>query len=336
MSALPPSAPIYSLDEDVLLHIFEFNADMFADSRALDTTRFTSQVCRQWRHLTLETSSLWAKLVDMNSIGNCRTDKWQNELFHRCGAALLWIKARSPGQIYLREHAEVLFRGLITKEWHRIQKIVVGHLYNVNVTRAVLPFPAPQLQHFEVLYYNKGETKPLFANCVPKLRSLYLDFRAIDHRAPWLFHLHSLILDKTYSLSASLGILAATHSLQELKITDIHDDDTTASLPTVFLSHLQHLEYTGHCMLAVAIFDHVEMPVDCFLSINIHGFNDRTSLKHQKPHLLSIINTFVQQAKCALQSLIFDKALLYYNQTHTHVTLCPTIRSTERYSVPVL
>ncbi len=85
MPSHPRSAAIYALNEDVLSHIFSLNGDMFTDHKALDTTRFASQVCRQWRDLLLETPSLWAKLIDICSIYTRRTNEWRNELVQRSG-----------------------------------------------------------------------------------------------------------------------------------------------------------------------------------------------------------------------------------------------------------
>ena len=46
--------PVYSLDSDVLAAVFTFNADIFADDEdALKITRLSSQVCRYWRRIIL-------------------------------------------------------------------------------------------------------------------------------------------------------------------------------------------------------------------------------------------------------------------------------------------
>ena len=50
--------------------IFEMNANMFVDDRALGTTRSTSQVCRSWRNIMLVTPSIWAKLIDLDYCRN--------------------------------------------------------------------------------------------------------------------------------------------------------------------------------------------------------------------------------------------------------------------------
>ncbi len=94
MSSNLPTGAIYSLDHDVLSRIFEFNGDMFEDYDALQITRRTSQVCRQWRNLMLNTPCLWAKLIDVDHICRRRNNEWRNELVQRSGEALLWIRVQ--------------------------------------------------------------------------------------------------------------------------------------------------------------------------------------------------------------------------------------------------
>ncbi len=62
------SPPVYSMHYDLLLDIFEMNVNMFSDTRALNTARFTSQVCRSWRNIMLTKPSIWAKLIDFDSL----------------------------------------------------------------------------------------------------------------------------------------------------------------------------------------------------------------------------------------------------------------------------
>ncbi len=60
MSAGPVSSPIQRLNFDILWHIFDINADIFDDDRALETTFATSYVCHDWRSFLLNSTSIWA------------------------------------------------------------------------------------------------------------------------------------------------------------------------------------------------------------------------------------------------------------------------------------
>ncbi len=77
MSADPVNSPIQRLDFDVLWHIFDLNADIFDDDRALITTLATSYVCHNWRSLVLNSTSIWAHRYGPSSldVGHCRREQ---------------------------------------------------------------------------------------------------------------------------------------------------------------------------------------------------------------------------------------------------------------------
>ncbi len=64
MSSPSPNSSIQRLDFDLLGCIFTMNTDMFDDPGALETTLATSRVCRDWRSFMLDTSSIWARVID--------------------------------------------------------------------------------------------------------------------------------------------------------------------------------------------------------------------------------------------------------------------------------
>ncbi len=320
MSANPSSAPICGINNDVLLCIFSFNGDMFSDEKALDTTRISSQVCRQWRDVMLESSSLWAKLIDIDFIYELRTDDWRSELIRRSGTAPLWILARINEP--LRRYG-MRFVELVTGNWHRIQKLVIFRYSDVVLPRSVMYLPAPELEHCEVpcraihrVCEKDKQTEPLFANHVPKLRTLHISSCSLDRKASWLCHLHSLVLDSSYNITAILGILAVTRSLQELKIdNNFYNSNMVASSHTIYLPHLHSVEYSGQPGLAIAIFSSVEMPMDCSLNIRLHCLHDLDHL---------IVDIFIQHAKRTLQLNTFNHAYLDYNQKYAITWKCET------------
>ena len=131
MSAYLFPPPIFILNKDILLDIVSMNADMFVDKGALNTTRRTSQVCHAWRNVMLTTSSLWARLIDVDCIPYIRSDEWLHELIRRSGNAPLWIRASTfRPSTYISE----LFY-VIKDNWHRIQKLVLhGGFPSINVS----------------------------------------------------------------------------------------------------------------------------------------------------------------------------------------------------------
>ena len=104
---------------------------MFSDmgAQALHVTRATSQVCRHWRNLMLNTPSLWAKSIDLNLIfsGSFKI-KWLEELLRRSRTAPLWIKGNRIPLDRPAELSEEILRSVFkitTENWHRIEKLIV-------------------------------------------------------------------------------------------------------------------------------------------------------------------------------------------------------------------
>ncbi len=215
--AATSSMSIHSLDHDVLIYIFTLNADMFADKRALHTTRITSQVCCKWRVLLLGASFLWARLIDLDILTNPCAHVWRNELICRSGATPLWIKLecnwiprykiRDPTSITVEAESIMHFICRIIRDnWYRIQKLVLkGKCWNVFIPPSTLCSPAPYLQSLVIPLDNvivqsretreDGSAAAIFANHAPFLRTLSLKGYIFNYRAPWLRHLHTLHLN---------------------------------------------------------------------------------------------------------------------------------------------
>lgn len=334
------------LNNDVLSSIFACNGNMFIDREALHTTRITSQVCGQWRDLMLTTPCLWAKLIDIDHISNLRSQKWRNELIRRSGDALLWIRVESTGrQVGHRNNGIVpFFFKLVSENSHRIQKLVIlGPSWSLfQPTRSMLCFPAPQLEHYEATiawareeleHYeatkawprrddrdNKAPIAPLFGNYAPMLRRFYLRDYLVDHRAPWVFHLHSIGLGSAYGVRDALAILSTAHNLQELKIEDIASREMETSIPIASLPQLKYLEYNGRSNQGAILLAHIDIPAGCSLTIRIDHFHDRTTITQEKPVILSFINIFARHVERFLQSHGFNHIDLDYAR-EKHISL---------------
>ncbi len=206
------TAPIYSVSEDLLCHIFMLNADMFVDEGALATTRATSQVCRSWRNLMLRTPLLWSRLIDLDCISRPHQHEWRAELLRRSGAAPLWIRSEKIIQIPLRQpdynrsnYRLQCLLGLINSDWNRIQKLVAPRIGGYGVDPACwapLLTPAPCLQTFEVTFFHtmhpsdsqKFECEPLFGGYAPALRTFNPRTFQLNLHTPWVANLRCLVL----------------------------------------------------------------------------------------------------------------------------------------------
>lgn len=335
MSVIPPSqpfAPIQSIDDDVLMYIFTLNADIFSDGPlALHTTRHTSQVCHRWRSLVVDSPSMWAKL-DLDAFHSASTHKWLEEIIRRSGAAPLWI----TGHLFTLfptdkiKNLRKVFFNLISGNWHRIQILIVPHIPgSFNVTHSMLRFPAPQLVHFDVsLTPNPmragvldNPLAPIFANHAPLLRRFCLKGYIIDPCTPWLGHLVSIRLDKSYnlndsySISNALAVLSVTHNLQELWIGGLVNGESSEPLPVVTLPHLKSLYCRGAPEPYTGLLGHVKIPPGCSLAISIDDpplASSGATFAERKQQLLSVVNIFNSHAERSLQSHIFNTIHLNY------------------------
>ena len=164
MSVTTKFPPIFRLDTDVFIKILEFNANMFAEDPdedeenedALTTTRFTSQVCRIWRHVTLNAPSLWARMIDFDHLQGPQSIQWAKELIRRSKDSPLWIRngktssSRSP----LSREQRVFFCGILDQNWDRVQRLVLKGpiLDDIDISGGPLYRPAPKLQMLDIQF----------------------------------------------------------------------------------------------------------------------------------------------------------------------------------------
>lgn len=314
MSLNPYAHTIHTLNTDILSYIFALNAHMFSDIEALTTTRVTAQVCQNWRNIMLATPSLWARLIDMDTLSERWNIQWGNELIQRSGAALLWIRAE-----WVRlstDIAEFLLR-IIGENWHRIQILSVQDqsiVFDSKLTRLAFGVPAPHLETFDVTFDHTAVSKdnegtpilPLFAGNAPMLRRFHVYAYSIDQWEPWLSQLHSLELDSTYNGRDVLAVLAATPSLQELLLYTQDNDCTPPSLPIISLPHLKSLECNGLPHPCITLLDHIDLPLGCSLTISIAKLSEDLNLEETEEQIFSVVDAFNRYARRFPQSNIFQ------------------------------
>ncbi|KJA18131.1 hypothetical protein HYPSUDRAFT_45582 [Hypholoma sublateritium FD-334 SS-4] len=279
MSTTPGRAPVLRLNHDLLYYILKMNADMFSDNNALKITRMASYVCRDWRNFMLSTSSLWAKLIDLESLDGA-ADAWRNELMRRSGTALLWIMGRGLSTWGDTSGIISFFFTVISENWHRIQKLVAGieawYGHSQPWKWTPLYLPAPNLQTFNLSFCNSLNGRfeedyaigPLFANNAPSLR----EFRSSDYRfelnAAWLHQLHLIEIDVTLTLDELLTTLTVASNLKHLLLDRAYFEDVSPTLPTVSMPNLCSLTLFGYLEREAILFDYLELPPGCTLKLH--------------------------------------------------------------------
>ncbi|KJA19395.1 hypothetical protein HYPSUDRAFT_204612 [Hypholoma sublateritium FD-334 SS-4] len=280
MSALPANSPIQRLDFDILWCIVKINADsMFEDNRALETTLASSRVCHDWRNFMLNTTSIWAHLVDLDHL-LWRTVKGRNELMRRSGTAMLWVKIHDTYNFNFHSCCAPHILDVVRENWERIQKLeVVPHWKHAEEWWPLLSIPAPYLESFAINFKQEYVMfnvvlESLFGGCAPMLRELRFSsgYKSIFTPRPWMRQLHSLDLTVELRVAETLAVLMFAKNLVNLRLDRTVAGRSEPTLPLISLPKLVHLELNPLSTLelgAVAsLLQHLLIPPACSLSIS--------------------------------------------------------------------
>ncbi|PPR03980.1 hypothetical protein CVT26_001054 [Gymnopilus dilepis] len=276
---MPPkcSAPIFTLDDDVLQSIFTLNADMFSPSSGEDafkTTLTSTHICRAWRAAILSNALLWARLVDLDVLARLKRSGVR-EVLKRCKGLPVRVRASELSDATSLKKAT----GILGPLWERVEKLVVervavgtpvvhtGGKFELNGDLLsfwdILSRPAPLLRHFDVdlrwasgANVDVGTNRPLCNNDAPMIRH----FNATHYtdpisKCPALFqHLSSITLP--FPRKKVDEIVDALKNLPYLKSLSIEDDPGQRHLkwapPSVFDAACRQGETMNHLRLQLA------------------------------------------------------------------------------------
>ena len=279
--------PIHRLNHDILLHIFEQNAHMFADDNALMHTRTALQVCQSWRTLLLAMPFLWGKLLDFDALAHS-PEYWWEELVRRTGDSVLWIKRRNPpvGKLANQTLALHLLK-TVQDNFHRRLQILAVNLDSTEYVRShalwnkISSLPAPQLQCFDLsvtsaqdgrrsLAHGYFSPPASFADNAPCLRKLWAATFEFNLQAPWVAGLRDLKIGQSTLLPEILDVLATIECLEYLELHDVWSTEDDKSLQNVHLRKLKELRFgSRHPSVCNVLFDHLTVPPDCGLQYTL-------------------------------------------------------------------
>ncbi|PPQ66534.1 hypothetical protein CVT26_009509 [Gymnopilus dilepis] len=299
--------PNPALTRDILWYIFTMNADMFMDSKALTTTRHSSQVCREWRSVLLESPSLWGRLLDFDSASSRWSSTWMREILERSGEhSLLWIKANRVLD------GEKVFIDILARHWSRIQRIVVNVAYHVRFSSIWKPIftPAPLLEAFKITFkptdslddddhpWQSASQVTLFAEDAPALREFSALGYAFNLDAPWLSGLRSVCFGPPFRMEQVMPVIRSMPRLETLRLEGLYPKKSQRNLPSsISLAKLETLileqVYFEDCS---NILERLEVPSTCAIIVR------PCSLISSHP-LKTLIRPFVQVARRSLLDL---------------------------------
>ncbi len=276
MSASPVSSPIQRLNFDVLWHIFDINADICDDDRALETTLATSYVCHDWRSLLLNSTSIWPGAHVMY-LDHYMVEGFQ-EIIRRSGTALLWIKADS---LYCYWSDMKHIPKFIDEHWDRIQKLEMT-IHDSFVDRwTSLRRPAPHLESLRITF-NCDSSKisdlvqSLFSGSAALLRDLRWKGYGLSMsglkimQLPWLHQVRCMELSAGMTVSTTLRVLESTMNLANLRLDYVVENYCATTLPIVSLPKLVHLDLNLFKTLTpgAVLLEHMVIPASCAMALS--------------------------------------------------------------------
>ncbi|KDR79608.1 hypothetical protein GALMADRAFT_243699 [Galerina marginata CBS 339.88] len=252
----PPVAteacPASLLNGDILWLIFDINADMFSYRKALETTRISSHVCREWRSVILDAPTLWGKLIDLDNLSQKRNE-WRDEVLRRSGDSPLSMlrSALVLNPLPWREHFLATFAlSILNQHWSRIERLEICSDTD-SIDTAVLEAiqkPAPRLRKFHIQFKNAPRTVhsgEFFANQAPLLESIKIPFK-FQLPAPWLSNIRTLSIGgEHFYLSEVLDILKTTPLVEAFGVSIRHILNTTINTSSLLLPHLTAINFAG-------------------------------------------------------------------------------------------
>ncbi|KDR68310.1 hypothetical protein GALMADRAFT_272715 [Galerina marginata CBS 339.88] len=288
---LGSNSPVSYLDDDVLLYIFKINAHLPGEYRTagphpLIVTRMTSQVCRRWRALVVDSPSIWASLIDIDLL-NTTTEDWSDEVMRRTGSSLLSVK----GNILLPlKTSRSLLSDLLANHWSRIQEFtmwIAPDALDSSLLDIFWDKPAPNLEKFSLGYNysfvmrleHSKQRRTLFLGHAPLLRFFHCKILDFDiHRASWISQLRILTLSSPLNFVDVLDVLSRTPHLESLVI-----DSDVASAPTppscrhneIVLPHLHYIQIESLLRNSLILLERIVLSLACDLYLVTKDYDPR-------------------------------------------------------------
>ncbi|KDR86175.1 hypothetical protein GALMADRAFT_132757 [Galerina marginata CBS 339.88] len=230
--------PILKLHNDILWWIFWLNADMEDEAEeedtiaAIDTLRYSSQVCSVWRHVILSFSSLWGQVINLSHLEH---DDWREEVLRRTGRSLLSVLWVYPGAGRLSEN---LAAEILRSYWNRIRWLELdftsirwGNNFNIAQFWEIFQRPSEVLEAFRVFFHRKDRNPSLiispsdfvvFNNLAPALRVFFAPNIKFKLDAPWLGNIRFL------ALNGQVSAYDVIQAIPHMPLLECLTDETSA------------------------------------------------------------------------------------------------------------
>lgn len=271
--------PINRVPPEVLLQIFSWATLIDKPmSRYLGWIQTITHVCQLWRHIALESATLWTTI--RTNMGT----NWAEEMLRRSRSATVEIHHGSSSEL---PEDNFLVRYLQSRD--TMQNVRVIDLRGQSQLLEHLSAPAPSLETLKIIYYEPYSVRSddpfalpsnIFASHAPKLQEIYLSHCSIPWDSPIFHHnlilltIHSQISETTPYVSQFEGLLKRTPLLEELTITHAIPSASSSRLrsvdPVVELLRLKVLSLCGDIPDMLQVLERVAIPPTTTLKLIYH------------------------------------------------------------------
>ncbi|KAI0280964.1 hypothetical protein BC826DRAFT_975018 [Russula brevipes] len=287
-------APASVLPPEVLARIFHLVAFAESSPPEMGSLRWISvtHVCRHWRQVALDDSSLWARIS-----GRSVNTTWISETLARARNALLEI------DLFKAQNAETL--SMFTAHFahtheFRLRRVLAPHK-DENI-REICGLEAPALEHFELAALTNFPVvflrAPFFNGMAPKLRTFSLSQICV----PWSFIPRGQLSQLKITIigrepiadwpSSSFGdsnslidLLINCPVLEILGLESCLPQNITrpSHVQAIHLPHLSHLSLDGSRSRVASLLEILKLPPSTTLRIRCTSGNTATNDGHLLP-----------------------------------------------------
>ncbi|KDR77704.1 hypothetical protein GALMADRAFT_138767 [Galerina marginata CBS 339.88] len=228
----------------------------------LITAHWTSQVCRKWRTIAVESPTLWSSSLELGLLTQ-RADDWRNEVFRRSGKAGLcltgWVDWNNPISVSF-------FNFLVLEHWDRIQKLDVEFRNRETLPdylESALSRPAPNLRHICLwFWFTDKATCGLSSQIFPSVQYGFL--------FQWTPQLRSVTMSCISSTTDLLSDLLHMPMLESLEIKSLlfpRSEPSLSRWTKVALPRLSLLVLEGSFDICLDILERVVPSRHCVLRL---------------------------------------------------------------------
>ena len=177
-------SPISRLHHDILCEIFSFNpyVESIPAEKTLDYIHYTSQVCRDWRKILLDSPSIWGNCINLDQLDQ-KSDSWRNLVLARTGKSRLSITGGKRMPIDPCRAVWNFFAIVLDEHWSRIRhldlRIVIMSSSGCAELWKALQRPTKSLQTLSLegsARWKKPHDFQLFSGYAPSLAKLSVSF----------------------------------------------------------------------------------------------------------------------------------------------------------------